>query len=452
MPAPNDYSSGFAAVANPAQTFMQGLQMGNGIQQMDVQRQQQELALEQQKQQAQVLHNLLNKPNPTAQDYADATVAIPSLSAQFKQAHEMRNEAQQQADLQHSGQIFAALSNGQPGVASQLARDRATALRNSGQEAAAKQAELGADMIDAHPDFARTLAGMKLSSTPGGDKVISSFASAQKMPDELRQTKADADLKVTQARNEPTKLSLDLKNVQSQIDDRAKRYALDADKLTTDTQIKLQEMGQKFGEVPEYVSKEVTAAATDSIASDQSATRMLDLADKLEQAAPELGSGLTAKTSEWWKRVYGSQDELTRIRGDYARIVTPSAMSAYKKVASGSTSDKDIETAMTGVPSETADPATMASYLRGMAKLQVYDSVLSNARAEWFGSVRSLGKASKDIEVDGVKVPSGMTFKQFTDVYVPKKVAEQLGTKQTQQIQSRGYMKHAAPSGATGSY
>lgn len=172
---------------------------------------------------------------------------------------------------------------------------------------------------------------------------------------------------------------------------------------------------------------------------------MLDLADRVDNAASELGSGAGAKASEWWKRAFGSQDELTRIRSEYARIVTPSAMAAYKKVASGSTSDKDIETAMTGVPSETADPATMATYLRGMAKLQVYDSVLSNARAEWFGSVRSLGKASKDIEVDGIKVPAGMTFKQFTDVYVPKKVTEQLGAKQAQQIQSRGYMKYATP-------
>jgi hypothetical protein len=87
--------------------------------------------------------------------------------------------------------------------------------------------------------------------------------------------------------------------------------------------------------------------------------------------------------------------------------VTPAAMAAYKTVASGSTSDKDIETAMTGVPSDTADASTMASFLRGAAKLQVYDSVLNNAKSEWLQSVKSLGKAKSDITVDGVTVPAG---------------------------------------------
>jgi len=269
-------------------------------------------------------------------------------------------------------------------------------------------------------------------------------------PDLVRKGNAEATSAVVAANNAPAKAALESRNIESQIRERADRLSLDQDKLTSDVQMKLAELGQKNGELPEYVAKGVTDSAADSIASDQSATQMLGLADRIDQQAAALGSGVTAKAGELWKRTFGDQNELTRIRTEYSRIVTPAAMAAYKKVASGSTSDRDIDTAMTGVPSDTSDPATMASFLRGAAKLQVYDSVLNNAKSEWLGAVKHLGKTSKDIEVDGVKVPAGATFKQFTDTFVAGKVKEQLAAKGLQQVQSRSYMRFANPQAQPG--
>ena len=130
---------------------------------------------------------------------------------------------------------------------------------------------------------------------------------------------------------------------------------------------------------------------------------------------------------------------------DQSLPVTPAAMAAYKKVASGSTSDRDIETAMVGVPKDTDDPALMASFLRGSAKLQRYDAAVNNARSEWLGAVKHLGKAKEDIEIDGVRVPAGTTFKNFADAYVEQKIAKQSADRNAKTVQGRSYMRYAQP-------
>jgi hypothetical protein len=202
--------------------------------------------------------------------------------------------------------------------------------------------------------------------------------------------------------------------------------------------MKLAELNQKGGVLPEFVAKDVNAAVTDSIAAAQSAETMTALADRIDKNAAELGSGVTANLGETWKKVFGDQNDLTRIRAEYNRIVTPAAMAAYKKVASGSTSDKDIDVAMTGVPKDTSDPAQMASFLRGAAKLQTYDSVLNSAKSEWLNSVNSLGKAKSDMVIEGVKVPAGSTFLNFQDQFLKAKIKEREDSNKAKTLQSRG--------------
>ncbi len=432
-------------VQSPFESALQGYQAGAAIRNDQTAQQQQQLAIQQQQQQAKVIQSLVSNPDASADDYANAALLVPGMKDNFKQAWETKSTQQQQNDLGHVSQVFAALKSGQPDIAFQLLSNRAQALRNSGNDQDAQNADVMAKMVKEHPDFATSLIGMKLASIPGGDKVITNARTLAMTPADVRKAEADATTAEVTADNAPLSAQIQNRNLLSQISERADRLDLDRDKLTSDVQMKLAELGQKTGELPEYVSKAVTDATTDSIASDQSAGRMLDLASKIDQNAAALGSGVTAKAGEIWKRAFGDQNELTRIRSEYNRIVTPAAMAAYKKVASGSTSDKDIETAMTGVPADTSDPATMASFLRGAAKLQVYDSVINNAKAEWLGSVKHLGKTKTDIEIDGVKVPAGTTFKQFTDEYVPKKVTEQLGAKSLEQVKSRPYMRWATP-------
>lgn len=201
MAGPYDYSLG--NIPDPSQSFLQGLQTGNGIQQLQVQQQQQQAAIAQQQQQAKVINALISKPNPTADDYARATLVVPGLREHFKQSWDMHNTEQQQSSLAEIGQVHAALTAGQPQYAVDLLRNRSTALKNSGGPPEQIQAaENMASVIEQNPAFARSITGMKLASIPGGDKVLANLGAlgqedraAAKAPAELRTANAEATTK-----------------------------------------------------------------------------------------------------------------------------------------------------------------------------------------------------------------------------------------------------------------
>lgn len=176
----------------------QGFGLGMGIQQAQAAQAQQQIALQQQQRQQQVIGALMSNPNPTGDDYAAATLAVPTLREHFKQAWEMHDGAQQKTLLGQVGQVYAALAGGQPEVASTLLNQQADALTNSGGPKDRIQAARSlANVVVAHPEFARRLVGMQLASIPGGDKVLTNWAAMGK--EDREQAAAPADLLKKQA-------------------------------------------------------------------------------------------------------------------------------------------------------------------------------------------------------------------------------------------------------------
>lgn len=453
---PIDYS---LHVASPFASALQGYQAGAAIR--DDQEQQVALQQKQQaaQQQQQLLTNLANNPNASGADYARVMTIMPGVAESLQKAWGALSGDQQQAHLTDLSQWGSAISNGQPQFAADAMNARADAMEKTAGPTPASQAlRAQAQVTAAHPQFALGQIQAQLAAHPDGTKVATTLAAigGEQRAEALApaalataganavKSGAEATVAASTIPAQIEKPALENQNVTSQIQQRAAQLGLDRDKLVTDTQLKLKELGLQYGQLPPAVGEQVTTATTDAIAADQSASRMTDLADRIDKA--DLSSGSTAKGVELLKRLTGNQNEVTRLRSEYNRIVTPAAMAAYKTVASGSTSDKDIDVAMTGVPSDTADPATMAQFLRGAAKLQVYSSVLNNAKSEWLGAVRNLGKTKQDIEVDGVQVPAGTSFKDFTDQYVARKVAEKTNASV---IAASPYAQFATPAAPT---
>lgn len=429
--------------------FQNGMQIGA---QADAMKQQQ-LQRAQQMQMQKDLATLSSNQNAGAQDYASMMVKYPQLSEHFKRSWDVLNADQQQTTLGNATQAYAALQSGKPEIAINLLTDKAAAYRNSGKEDEAKKLETLAHTIQINPDAGRTSTALMLSSIMGPDKFATTFGTLgdqsraqDQAPATLAKKEAEAAvegsnavIKGVEARNAPQKTALDNANTQSQINERSARLGLDRDKLTSDVQLKLAEMNPAF-KLDDGAKKLINDFTIGAVASDQSAGQMLDLANRLEQSGA--ASGTTAKGYELYKSLTGNQDGITALRQEYVRLRSGQVS---KMLPPGPASDKDIEIAMSGFPSDTTDPNTMAKFVRGMAKLQQYDGVLNTAKAEWVNSVGHLGKPKQDIEIDGVKVPAGSTFTDFTKQFMKQKVEGRAAEQAVQQVQGRSYMRFAQP-------
>lgn len=446
---PIDYSIN---VQTPFQAAMQGYQAGAAIRDDQAQQAAKQAAVEAQRLMSQDLRALSMNPNATGADYAAMMTRYPQLSENLTRSWSTLNDTQKQNNLSTGSQVYAAARSGRPDLASDILKRQAEAKRNSGDERGAAQDEALAKVLVEHPEIGRNMVGLSLSAIMGPEKFATTYGTLgeearkqEAFPTEQRIKVADASIKEAEAGAAPERLATDVANVRDQIADRSRRFNLDQDKLTSEMQLKLTEMRQKWGEIPESVGKEINEATVDSMSAEQSAGKMESLADQLSKSGGAW-QGSAGTAAEWLKKATGNQNEMTRLRAEYNRIVTPAAMSAYKRVASGSTSDRDIDTAMKGVPPDTAKVEEMASFLRGVSKLQRMDAVVNNAKSEWLGAVKNLGKARSDIEIDGVQVPAGTSFKNFADQYVEQKMARQTADRNRKQVESRGYMtKYSTP-------
>ena len=105
--------------------------------------------------------------------------------------------------------------------------------------------------------------------------------------------------------------------------------------------------------------------------------------------------------------------------------------------------DKDIELALKGIPPENANATTLASFLRGTAKLQDIDSAINNAKTDWLSQNNGLLTRSKGTFIAGdYTAKPGETFNDFAqrivgDVSAKYRSPEQLEEQRRQQLISQ---------------
>lgn len=416
MPAPYDYTiTAPAPGSTPAAAITEGLQLGTGLQQKDMALENARIAQAQAEQKRKDLYALSTMENPTARDYASIVTRYPELKDSFKESFNALNTEQRQQKLDAAAPIFSALQSGRTDLATRLLEDNVAALRNSkAPEREIKAAETWLNLVKESPQHAAMMGGTYLASVMGPDKFEQVFG---KVGSEARDNAAAPGLRVKTAAEAfkaaeeggvvSPRAAAEIADINSKISERGGRLALDTDKLQSETALKLRELTQKAGNLHPDQRKLINEAAGASVVATNSAAQMRGLADQFEKTDPHsMGAG----AYEFAKQFTGQQDYVTQLRREYTRI---RANQVNAMLPPGPASDKDIINAQAGFLKETANPAEIASWLRGMAKLQDYQAKYEDARAEWAGAVGHLGKAGQDIEVSGRKVAANTTFTDY---------------------------------------
>jgi hypothetical protein len=200
-----------------------------------------------------------------------------------------------------------------------------------------------------------------------------------------------------------------IKNLQSQINDRAAKLNLDRQTTAATVAEKMSSIQARLTEIPPEARKLINESATLAATSKQAATQYNDLARRIEAA--EGGKGALTSATEWLAKATGSQDAWTQIRNEYTRVRNSVAI---KSLPPGVATDKDIELALKGIPPENANAATLASFLRGSAKLQDIDSAINNAKTDWLSQNNGLLTRAKGSFIAGdYAAKPGETFNDF---------------------------------------
>jgi hypothetical protein len=428
---PQDYSSAFANLPTPGQSFTQGVAQGVGIQQTALQQQVQQYQFARMRQMQQAAAQVAQ--NPTPENISQLSIAFPEMSEQFKRSYDMLQPQQQRNNVQHMSAVYAAMQSGRPDIASSLLNDYADSLKNSGQDDSA--ARTMAQWATTDPNTFKAHVGILLAGVMGPDKFGETFnnlatgnkTEATTAP-EVAKTQADTDYLKAQSQN------------------LAGRLQLDRDTLMTNTQTKLRELQLQYGMPPDDARKIINDSAMGAAAGEQSAARLNDLATRMEQASKATGFAGTA--AEAYKSAFGVQDGVSALKQEYARIVNNQALAQIKDSLGGRVTDVDMKTAMSTVPSANASPELVASYLRGVAKLQILSAAQQEAQAEWLsqvGRAGHLGPAPHDITVMGTQVPAGTTFADFSRQLLQQKAKDIQAQSAVSAAQGKSYMRFAQP-------
>lgn len=264
-------------------------------------------------------------------------------------------------------------------------------------------------------------------------------AQAKKATAEAQQAAVKAKYEESERLAALDKINWDVKNLKSQINDRVAK--LNLDKQTTQATVaeKLSAIQQRLTDIPEGARKLINESATLAATSKQAATQYNDLASRIESA--DGGLGKLTSVSQWLRTNTGQQDAWTQIRNEYTRVRNSVAI---KALPPGVATDKDIELALKGIPPETANAATIASFLRGTAKLQDIDSSINNAKTDWLSQNNGLLTRAKGTFIAGdYAAKAGESFNDFAQRIVgdvaskyrsPAQVAEDTRQKLISQI------------------
>jgi hypothetical protein len=285
--------------------------------------------------------------NPTPDSIAKLSIKYPQLAEHFKHSYAMMDSAKKDAQIKTSVPIYAAIQNGEYGVALDKLEEQAIAYENVGDKEQAESTRAIAKSIEAHPEGAKMTLGIYLSGLMGADKFSSAFQtiqatqeSADKSKPELDRVQAEAEIKNIEAENLPTEKALAMEKQTQDIE----TSKLDRKMKVLDAQIKKSNNETEIAKLELEREKTLTTLNQKKAESTQLAQTAMETTNQ----GLELINGLL-KDKDSLKAVFGASAWKGMIPGTENRTVAGKidqlsnilAMSNIDKLP-GAMSDKDI--------------------------------------------------------------------------------------------------------------
>lgn len=365
----------------------------------------QRLAAQQQAADA-ALQAALTKPSP--ESYRIALLTNPALKEQITTASSSWNDQQRKTNLEDKSALYTL----PPDMAIKRLSARIEADRKAGEDTADDEEML--EMFKTNPQQARAYVGLALAGTLGPDKFAESYSTLTELPSKVAATTANTAKTVAETteipRNATAEREYKAAAIQKMEDDAvtaAGRLNLDTEKFKADRDIALQRLDLDLNTLPPAGQAALNGAVNASVSSRQLAGRAASLADQLQQA-PNVGGKTGATWAKWYADLTGDASAVVQLRREYQQL---RAQQAVKSLPPGPASDKDIQLALKGFPSDTDNRETLVSFLRGMEKLNNVVAEQQDRTAEWLaGNKGSLGPARGGFFVGNTFVQPGTRF------------------------------------------
>lgn len=365
--------------------------------------------------------------NPTPKGTFELLTQFPDLKDEISKGWDVYSGAAKEAKLAATADAYGYLQAGDAPGAIKIVRDHMEADKAAGLDVNGYQDLI--DAIQANPTSGKAIAGLMLAAGAGPEKFAEAHGkigenarSDELQPLAVRKAGAEATTAEVGAQFAPaaaqsaldtaaatrTRWAAQTANEVADLAIKRDGLTLDRDKLTSGIQFELEKLDRSGLQLDAGARQAVNAAVGESASAQALAGRMSDLAAQM--ATSHASSGWKARIAEAGKGMFGGQDAVSGLRAEYNQLVNAQAV---KNLPPGPASDKDIALAKQGFPPDSANTDYLASFLRGMAKMQQAVGASSDRKANWIASNGSLAPVRRDTDVGGVMVPAGTTFNEF---------------------------------------
>lgn len=331
-----------------------------------------------------------------------------------------RDQQQRQAIGNVASQLTAALDSGNVQGAAGIIQANAEPLKAMGQDPAILLQQLQLD-----PTALRKGADSLMLLTMSPDQVMDY---RQKLEDQA----INRDRIQAQLRGQ----DIQMRGQNMTANTAAQRLAFDQGKFAMQMQEAADKADQLKLEAPKLsvnMEKALDSAVGDAATSRSSASSMEELASRWETEKPT--AGIFGSAQSTWNKMTGSDTGLRDLRIRTSQFLNSQAL---KYLPPGPATDRDVELAREGVPTNMDDPALVANWLRAQARNEKRAALYNDFRAEWISAQGNPGQAKAGANISGLDVKKGESFASAAKRYMAQAEGQVTGGS-TGAVQQSGF-------------